>query len=133
MKITLWQLNQSYQPLMRLAGQALPKEHHKLTYKLAQQLRTAQKEQELLNDSLSDLMKKCGLIQGQEADLKLIEDFNRQSKNFMQGAYCEIWGDPIEWSELRDIVSISPLDLAALDWLIVEEEIEKPEAKGATA
>jgi len=146
MKITLWQLNQAYQPLMRLAAQSLPKEHHKLTYKLAKQLRQAQTEQETLNESLKDLMTKCGLVQGQDADLALIEDFNRQSKKFMQETTCEIWGDPIAWSELRDIVTISPIDLAALDWLIVDDEqqtwldtglkvddITQTEAKGAIA
>jgi len=137
MQITLWQLNQSYQALIRLAGQSLPKEHHKLTFKLAKQLRQAQAEQETLNDSLKDLMKKCGLVQGQDADLNIIEDFNRQSKKFMQETHCEIWGDPIAWSELRDIVSISPLDLAALDWLIICDDEEQPEekleAKGASA
>jgi len=131
MKITLWQLNESYQALLRLAGQAIPKEHHKLTYKLSQIVKAAKREMESLAESQIDLMAKCGLRQGDtNAPLEKVEDFNRQSKKFMRETVCEIWGDSIAYDELRELVSISPLDLANLDWLITNEETT---AKGAAA
>jgi len=136
MKVSLWQLNAGYQALLRLAQNQLPKEHHKLTYKLSKIVKAAKVEIEALGDSQLDLMAKCGLHQGeQNADIEKVEDFNRQSKRFMRETVCDIWGDPFTYAELRELVSISALDLADLDWLIIEgeETIEKPEAKGASA
>src|SRR5215470_15130155 len=120
MKVTLWQLNQSYQALLRLAGQEIPKEHHKLTYKLSRIVKSAETEIETLVDSQSDLMNKCGFRQGeQNVDIEKIEDFNRQSKKFMRETACDIWGDPFTYDEIRELVSITALDLANLDWLII--------------
>lgn len=122
MKITLWQLNESYQALVRLTQKELPKEQHKLAYKLSRVMKCAKSEMETLGDSLNDLMRKCGFTQGeQNVESEKIEDFNRQSKRFMKETVCELWGDPFGYPELHDLLSISPLDLALLDWLIVEK------------
>src|SRR5262249_16031888 len=105
LKIDLWTLNQSFRPLIRLTSQTLPKESHALSFKLAKVMRAAQKEQDSLNDSLADLMRKCGFEPGQQnIDTQKIEDFNLQSKLFMKASTCEIWGEPIKWSELQDHV-----------------------------
>lgn len=133
MKINLWQLNTSYDALTRLASQALPKEQHKLTYKLARVMKSAKGEIEDLSETLNELMKKCGFVRGQAAiDPQMANDYNRESKAFMKATEVEIWGDPIKLAEIQDHVSISPLDLADLSWLIVEEE-QMTEAKGAAA
>ena len=121
---------------MRLAQNELPKEHHKLTYKLSRIVKAAKAEIEDLADSQIDLMAKCGFRQGeQNVDIEKIDDFNRQSKKFMKATTCEIWGDPFTYDELHELVSISALDLADLHWLIIESEetAEKIESKGASA
>jgi len=133
MKISLWQLNTGYQALLRLAQNELPKEHHKLTYKLSKIVKAAKVEMETLGESQIDLMRKCGFQQGeQNVDIEKINVFNRESKKFMKETSCELWGDVFMYSDLCELVSISALDLADLDWLIIEGE-DKPEAKGATA
>ena len=133
MKISLWQLNTGYQALLRLAQNELPKEHHKLTYKLSRIVKSAKAEMEALGESQIDLMRKCGFQQGeQNVDIEKINVFNRESKKFMKETSCELWGDVFMYSDLCELVSISALDLADLDWLIIEGE-DKPEAKGATA
>jgi hypothetical protein len=131
LKVSLWQLNESYQALVRLTSKELPKEQHKLAYKLSRVMKCAKSEMETLGDSLNDLMRKCGFVQGQQdVAAEKIDDFNQQSKKFMRETQAaEIWGDPIRWSEICDHVSISPLDLALLDWLIVEEAAESSQAE----
>ena len=122
MKITLWELNESYQALVRLASQSLPKECQAQAWKLKRVMAGAKREIEDLSDSINDLMDKCGVVRNDPSnDLAKLEDFNRQSKQFMKSTEVELWGEPFKWSELRDRVSISPLDLADLDWLIIED------------
>jgi hypothetical protein len=135
LKITLKELNDSYQALLRLAQKELPKEQHKLAYKLSRIVKGAKGEIEALNESQIDLMRKCGFVQGeQDVEPRLIDDFNRQSLKFMRETMTgEIWGDPIRLSELVEHVSISPLDLALLDWLIVEEEAQAAKASPGRA
>lgn len=124
MKITLWDLNESYQALIRLSSKELPKEQHKLSYKISRIVKSAKGEMEDLGESLNSLMGKCGFRPGeQNVDSDKIDDFNRQSKKFLKETMTgEIWGDPIKYSELIEYVSISPLDLANLDWLIIHED-----------
>lgn len=123
MKITLWQLNESYQALVRLTSKELPKEQHKLAYKLSRIVRCAKAEIETLSESLNELMAKHGFHQGQaDVESQTIDAFNQASKKFMKESYTgEIWGDPIKYSDLAEHISLSAFDLALLDWLIVEE------------
>jgi hypothetical protein len=128
MKITLSQLNESYQALVRLAQSDFPKEQHKLAYKLSRVVKTAKIEVEAATESANDLMRKCGVEPGQEKpDPEMWADFQAQFKAFMASTNCELWGDPIHFEEIAGVVAISPFDLALLDWLIVEEQ-EQPEA-----
>lgn len=130
MEITLATLNESYRALERLAQRELPKEQHKLTYKISRVMRSAKTEIELLAESLNDLMRSCGIEPGDEnADLEKAKDYAKQAKNFMTATRCQLWGDPIRLDEIMPHVSISAFDLALLDWLIIEEE----QAKAATA
>lgn len=118
MKITLWQLNESYQALLRLAGQDFPKERHKLAYRLSRVVKTAQNEIEALGESLNDLMIKCGFEPGeQNIDPEKLRDYNRRAKQFMKETECDLWGDPMPLEDFAGVVSISPMDLALLDWL----------------
>lgn len=108
---------------MRLAAKELPKEHHKLAYKLSKIVRAAKTENDALSDSLIELMAKCGFKQGESnVPIEAIEEFNRQSKKFMTATTCDLWGDPIQYSEIAELVNLSPLDLAELDWLIVDDQ-----------
>lgn len=131
MRITLWQLNESYQALVKLAQSDLPKERHKLAYKLSRVMKSAKTEIDALGESLNDLMVKCGFEPGSgEVAPEKLKDYNEQAKQFMRDTYCDLWGSPILLDEIAGVVSISPFDLALLDWLIVEEE--KQQAQGAT-
>jgi hypothetical protein len=132
MKITLGQLNEGYQALVRLAQSDFPKEQHKLAYKLSRVVKTAKTEVEALGESLNDLQRACGIVPGAEITPAQAEEYNKTAKSFMRGAYCELWGDPIKLDEIAGVVAISPFDLALLDWLIVEEEEQTTVAKAAT-
>lgn len=128
MKVSLWELNQSYQALIRLAGRDIPKEHHKLAYTLARVVRSARSEIELLGESLNDLMCKCGFEPGQ-ADIapEMLADYDSRAKAFMRENDCEIKGEPIGFEKIAGVVSISALDLALLDWLISDETAKAEE------
>lgn len=123
MKLSLWQLNQSYAALVRLASREIPKEHHKLAYWLAKVVRSAKAEIETLGESLNDLMRKCGFEPGQaDVSPEMQEDYNSRAKQFMLESDCEMPGDPIAFDKLVEALpSFVPMDLALLDWLIVEE------------
>lgn len=133
MKISLHQLNESWQALARLANKEFPKEQHKLSYKLARIYKQAKSEVEEMGQSLQALMRKCGIIPGERnTDTEKVEDFNQRSKQFLKETEFEFtWGEPIRFEELREHVSITPADLAELDWLIAVEE--EPQAKAAVA
>jgi len=123
MQITLWQLNESYPALMRLAAREIPKEHHALAFKVARVVRSARPEIDLLADSLRDLMQKCGFQEGQQniAPDKL-RDYNERAGAFMRETSCEIPDAPIPYNTLAGVVPISPADLVLLDWLIAETD-----------
>lgn len=131
MKITLHQLNESWQALHRLTTKEFPKDQHKVQYKLARIYKQAKAEVESLADSLNALMKKCGLTPGAQADPEKLQDYNTQSKLFLRETWIEFsWGDPILHADIRDFVTISPADLAELDWLI---QMDEEPAKAKTA
>lgn len=119
MQITLWQLNESYQALVKLAQTEFPKDQHKLAYKLSRVMKSAKTEIDALGESLNDLMRKCGLEPGQDAAQEKLRDYNEQAKQFMRSTHCDLWGDPIKLDDIAD-ASITAFDLALLDWLIVE-------------
>lgn len=135
MRITLWTLNESYQALIRLSSKELPKEQHKLAYKISRICKSAKSEIEAMGESLQALQAKCGFKQGEEnISPAKIEDFNQQSKKFLKETECEIWGDPIKYEDIAAHLSTSPLDLANLDWLIVAEtESENQQAAAAAS
>jgi hypothetical protein len=110
MIISLWQLNESYQPLVRLAQREFPKERHKLAYRLSRVVKSAKAEVEVLGESLNALMAKCD-----------DSDRTEQATKFMKETECEIWGEPMLYTDFAGVVVISPMDLALLDWLIIEE------------
>lgn len=121
MKISLWQLNESYQALIRLAQSEFPKDKHKLAYKLSRIIRSAKTEIETLSQWLNELMVKCGFEPGaQDVPPERLKDYNETAKAFMNETLCEVWGDPIKFEEIAGAVAVSPFDLAALDWLIIE-------------
>lgn len=127
MKISLHELNNSYQALERLAAQSLPKNTTALQYKLKRTIKTAKKEIETLAETLNELMEKCGITPGQPADAAAVKEYQRISKEFLKSETVEFWADPIKRAELLDkdgnlIISISPLDEADLSWLILDEE-----------
>lgn len=127
MKISLHELNNSYQALERLAAQSLPKNTTALQYKLKRTIKTAKKEIETLAETLNELMEKCGITPGQPADAAAVKEYQRISKDFLKTETVEFWADPIRRAELLDkdgnlIISISPLDEADLSWLILDEE-----------
>lgn len=127
MKISLHELNNSYQALERLAAQSLPKNTTALQYKLKRTIKTAKKEIETLAETLNELMEKCGITPGQPADAAAVKEYQRISKEFLKSETVEFWADPIRRAELLDkdgnlIISISPLDEADLSWLILDEE-----------
>lgn len=127
MKISLNELNNSYQALERLTAQSLPKNTTALQYKLKRTIKTAKKEIETLAETLNELMEKCGITPGQPADAAAVKEYQRISKEFLKSETVEFWADPIRRAELLDkdgnlIISISPLDEADLSWLILDEE-----------
>ena len=131
MRLTLHALNESYQALVKLAQTEFPKERHKLAYKLARILKSAKAELEAAQESLNDLMRKCGFEPGQgEVDPAKLAEFQKQMKDFMKETSAEVWGDSIRLEELGEL-SISAFDLSLLDWLIIEGE--EPKAQGAAA
>jgi hypothetical protein len=132
MKTILHQLNESYQALVKLSQIEFPANKHKLAYKLSRVLKSAKSELEAAQESLNDLMRKCGFEPGeQNVDQAKLTEFQKQMQSFMKGTSVEVWGDPIKLEELEEI-SISAFDLALLDWLIIEEE-ETPKAQSAGA
>lgn len=131
MRLTLWQLNESYQALVKFAQTELPKDKHKLAYKLSRVMKSAKIEIDALGESLQELAQKCGVKLGApDNDPEKLGDYNDRAKAFMKDTYCDLWGEPIKFDDLTDI-SITAFDLALLDWLIVEEE-EKQQAQSAT-
>src|SRR5262252_1701243 len=118
MQITLWQLNESYQALVRLAQGEFPKSQHKLAYRLSKVMKAAKSELEAATESMNDLMRKCGFEPGAQdvAPAKLL-DYQIQFKDFMTGTTCDLPGDPIQLDDLGDL-SVTAFDLALLDWLI---------------
>ncbi len=129
MKITLWQLNESYQALVKLAQAEFPKDQHKLAYKLSRVMKSAKTEIEALSESLNDLMRKCGFEPGSgDIAQENLRDYNEQAKQFMRETWCDLWGNPILLEEIAGVVSISPFDLALLDWLIIEEEKQQEQS-----
>lgn len=120
MQITLWQLNESYQALVKLAQTEFPKDKHKLAYKLSRVVKTAKTEIDALGESLNDLMRKCGFEPGSgDVAPEKLKDYNEQAKQFMKETHCDLWGEPIKLDDIAD-VSITAFDLALLDWLIEE-------------
>ena len=123
MKITLWELNQSYPALMRLAAREIPKEHHKLAYFLMRVTRSAKVEIEALKDSLEDLMRACGFEPDQDGvEQAKLDDYNERAAKFMRESECDLWGEPIGFEKVAGVVSIVPADLAMIHWLIKDEE-----------
>jgi hypothetical protein len=135
MKISLNELNNSYQALERLTAQSLPKNTTALQYKLKRTIKTAKKEIETLAETLNELMEKCGITPGQPADAAAVKEYQRISKEFLKSETVEFWADPIKRAELLDkdgnlIISISPLDEADLSWLILDDEQPDNETEG---
>lgn len=123
MKVSLWQLNQSYSALVRLASREIPKEHHKLAYWLAKVVRSAKPEIDLLGESLNDLMRKCGFEPGQpDVSEETLKDYNKQAMSLMKESECELPGDPIPFDKIGGVIDLVPMDLVSLDWLIADEE-----------
>jgi hypothetical protein len=120
MKISLKQLNDSFPALVRLCQQSLPKEKHKLTYQLAKLFAKAKSEMEIVTDSLNDLMVKCGLFD--EPSQEKNQVYNKMAGEFLKTTEVDLYGSEILIEEIIDHVTISPHDLALLDWLIVLEE-----------
>jgi len=124
MKITLHRLNLSYNALTRLAACEFPKEHHKLAYTIARVVRSATPEIEALAESLEDLARKCGVGPGQEQQPPNFEgakEYNERALALMKETECELWGDPIPFDMIAGVVSIIPMELVLLDWLITTE------------
>ena len=135
MKISLNDLNNSYQALERLAAQPLPKNTTALHYKLKRTIKQAKKEIETLAETLNDLMDKCGIAPGQPADAAAVKEYQHLSKVFLKTSHVEFWADPIKRADLLDkdgnlIISISPLDEADLSWLILDDEQPDNETEG---
>lgn len=123
MQITLWQLNESYPALMRLASREIPKESHALAFKIARVVRSARPEIDLLGESLNDLMVKCGFQPGQATIApERLRDYNTRAGAFMRETKCEIPDAPIPYNTIAGVVPISPADLVLLDWLIAETD-----------
>lgn len=115
---------------MKLAQTELPKDKHRLAYRLSRVMKSAKTEIDALGESLHDLAQKCGVKLGApDNDPEKLGDYNNQAKTFMRESWCDLWGEPIKLDDLAD-VSITAFDLALLDWLIVEEE--KQQAQSAT-
>ena len=109
---------------MRLASKEFPRGQHKLAYQVSKILRSAKSELEILQQSLNDLAVKCGFEIGQgSVEPETIKTYNKEAAIFMKDTTCEIWGHEIDIENLAH-VDISPLDLANLDWLIVENPAE---------
>jgi hypothetical protein len=131
MRITLQELNKSYQALEKLTQKEFPKERHKIAYKLSRILKSAQAELSAATESLNDLQRKCGLGSDAKATSEELADYQNHFNDFVESTYCELWGDPILLADLGEI-SISAFDLALLDWLIVES-IEQPKTQAVNA
>lgn len=134
-EISLDELNESYQALVRLAQGKIPKEQHKLSYKIMRIYKQAKPGVEEMGESLRELMRKCGFEPGQsEVKAELMTDFTKQSKKFLRETpFAFTWGDPIPIQEIIDHVQIQdPMtgtwgmicakDRGDLAWLFIEEE-----------
>lgn len=85
-----------------------------------------------LGDTMTQIMDKFGIVQNSpDNDISTLNRFNAESKRFMKSTPVEIWGDPIKFSDLGEFINLSPLDLANLDWLIIEDEAEIAKTAGA--
>jgi len=131
MKLTLHQLNLSYQALTKLAGREFPKEHHKLAYAIARVVRSAKPEIDALAESLEDLARKCGVgpahAPDQPPNFEGAKEYNEQALELMKETEIELWGDPIPFERIAGVVPISPMELALLDWLIADESPTRAE------
>lgn len=134
-EISLDELNDSYQALVRLAQGRIPKEQHKLAYKVMRFYKQGKVGVDEMGESLRELMVKCGFEPGQpEVKAELMNEFNRLSKKFLRETrFYFTWGDPIPIQEIIDHVQIQdPItgtwgmitakDRGDLAWLFIEEE-----------
>jgi len=136
MKISFKQLNDSFGALQTLAGQKLPA--GKLGYKLSKIVKLCNEEMESLRKELGCLLDEYGatdlMIDDQPTGQKIIRDadrrkaFNEAAEEFLKGLEVSIydgqaWGELLKLEEIERLkIEISPADLAALDWLIIDSE-----------
>lgn len=119
-----------------LTAQKLPA--GKLAYKLSKIAKFCNEEMESLRKELNNLLDEYGatdlLIDDQPTGQKIIKDaekrkaFNDAADEFLKSSEISIyegqaWGEPLKLDEIEKLkIEISPADLAALDWLIVDSE-----------
>lgn len=129
MNLSLFQLNESYPALARLAQQDFPKDQYKLSYKLSRIVQSARYELKTATDFLDRLMVKFGIdpMDQQAASVEARNAYNASAKQFMHETECTVVGDPIAFNEIAGLISVSPFDLALLDWLIIEREAQAGE------
>lgn len=126
MNLTIKQAVESIAALRRLSEQTFPV---KLSYKLGRVLTGIEREIVRFEKHRVQLIKKYGEnVEGEQWRIdpksETFEAFSLEYEELLSIEF-KTWGDPVSLDELGEL-SISPADLASLDWLILEP-VEQPE------
>lgn len=131
MRITLEQLNQSFQSLGKLANyEGFKKDQAKLKYKISRIWKDAKREIQEMQTAIRELMETYGIQTGQPiANIPgdVWNEFQAKQKEFLSGIAVELWGDPFKLDEILDLECLTADDLANLDWLYIDQVSPEPE------
>ena len=148
MNVTLKELNRSFQTLMELCDQKLPKDNGELITRLSRIRRTARKAMEIWEEDQKTIAITYGfkitgpgqlipVEEGEPIKPTAIDDFSKHCADLMKKETVHFRGERFteaEWKQFKPLFNLSPKMEDDLEWLLpedVEEIAEK--AAGATA
>lgn len=143
MKITLKQLNDSYQSLLTV-GESVT--GGKMKYRLSRLIKSAKEAVEAMGEALAGIAEKHGaeMLGGSrfkfaEGDEDKIKAFNKEADDFLKTETVDLWGDTqyFPFSELEKAEDekkrVSAIVLADLLWLFSDDTETQKEEKAAAA
>ena len=143
MKITLKQLNDSYQSLLTV-GESVT--GGKMKYRLSRLIKSAKEAVEAMGEALAGIAEKHGaeMLGGNrfkfaEGDQDKIKAFNKEADDFLKTETVDLWGDTqyFPFSELEkaedEKKKVSAAVLADLLWLFSDDTENQKEEKAAAA
>lgn len=141
MKITLKQLNDSYQSLLTV-GESVT--GGKMKYRLSRLIKSAKEAVEAMGEALAGIAEKHGaeMLGGNrfkfaEGDENNIKAFNKEADEFLKTEIVELWGDTqyFPFSELEKAEDsdkkVNAVVLADLLWLFSDDTETQKEEKAA--